>query len=272
MSETQKRILSGLALIAYLVFILINGKNWCLFSAVLLNTLLYDEIFKNFFKKERGEKSYLFGFTLFFAAICISVIFNNPMLYFFQALVGVFCHLFFTWYLFGPLRSRVYIRKIASKHHYVLALYLIMITGSFSLVLAKAEWKNSLALLLIITFATDIGAWFFGKNFGKTPLYAKVSPKKTVEGLLGGLFTSVLLSTAYWWSFCGKGVAIGLPFLAAILSPISQIGDLFQSKLKRQIKIKDSSSLIPGHGGIYDRVDGLIFITPIYACWAYLFY
>ncbi len=109
----------------------------------------------------------------------------------------------------------------------------------------------------------DTGAWFFGKNFGKNKLWPAVSPKKTVEGLIGGMIVAAVCSTVFWnaafpvfhWYYA---------LIFAFCGLISQVGDLVQSKLKREFEIKDSSNLIPGHGGVYDRIDSLIFLSPFF--------
>jgi phosphatidate cytidylyltransferase len=91
-----------------------------------------------------------------------------------------------------------------------------------------------------------------------------VSPKKTIEGLIGGVFFSVLATSLYWNYFIEELDALTV-FFFTVIACCSQVGDLAQSKLKRQFEIKDSSSLIPGHGGVYDRVDSLMFVAPLYA-------
>jgi phosphatidate cytidylyltransferase len=110
----------------------------------------------------------------------------------------------------------------------------------------------------------DTAAYFTGKKFGKHKLWEAVSPKKTIEGLIGGVFFSVLATSLYWNAFVDK-VNVFTVLFFTFVACCSQVGDLAQSKLKRQFEIKDSSSLIPGHGGVYDRVDSLMFVAPFYA-------
>jgi phosphatidate cytidylyltransferase len=110
----------------------------------------------------------------------------------------------------------------------------------------------------------DTAAYFTGKKFGRHKLWESVSPKKTVEGLLGGVFFSVL-ATSFFWNYFIESVSLLTVLFFIVVALGSQIGDLAQSKLKRQFEIKDSSSLIPGHGGVYDRVDSLMFVAPLYA-------
>ena len=117
--------------------------------------------------------------------------------------------------------------------------------------------------LLIIIAGSDTGAFYVGSYFGKTPLAARVSPNKTLEGALGGIFTAVVLGVIFDLIFI-DGISIGLviPF-AMIAAVLGQIGDLFESVLKRAGTIKDSGSILPGHGGLLDRIDGLLFAAPV---------
>ncbi|MBF0209345.1 MAG: phosphatidate cytidylyltransferase [Desulfamplus sp.] len=121
--------------------------------------------------------------------------------------------------------------------------------------------------LWIIVGLSDTGAYFVGSKFGKRPLAKHVSPKKTIEGSLGGLCAAGLVGLIYALIFI-DGVSF---FMAIIFSVVtaafSQLGDLFESALKRSTGIKDSGSILPGHGGVLDRIDGIIFAAPV----AYLF-
>ncbi len=118
-------------------------------------------------------------------------------------------------------------------------------------------------LLLLLNFSSvnDMGAYFVGVKFGKHKLCPEISPKKTVEGALGGLASSIIVSIIL--ALCFKkslliALAITIPFCA-----ISVVGDLLASAIKRSVGLKDYSNLIPGHGGILDRVDSVIMVAPI---------
>jgi CDP-diglyceride synthetase len=117
-------------------------------------------------------------------------------------------------------------------------------------------------LTFFLVWATDTGAYLIGKGFGRHPLAPQVSPKKTVEGSLGGIVLSVVVAMVYW-SFFGKVSWFIYLLLAVIVGISAQIGDLFESALKRSAGVKDSGTLIPGHGGILDRFDSLIFAIPL---------
>ena len=117
---------------------------------------------------------------------------------------------------------------------------------------------QGLSLLLwvfIVTWSTDIGAYFAGRRFGKRKLAPTISPGKTVEGLWGGMAAAALLGAA-WVLSTDLNWAL-LP-LAPLFAVAAQVGDLFESKMKRMAGIKDSGSWLPGHGGLLDRLDGLV--------------
>jgi phosphatidate cytidylyltransferase len=119
-----------------------------------------------------------------------------------------------------------------------------------------------LALILIITKLGDIGAYLIGGRFGKTPLMPRISPKKSVEGAIGGLLFSVLGALA-----CKELVAFSFMHLLAVglsLGILAQLGDLSESMMKRDCQVKDSSNIIPGIGGILDLTDSLLFTAPVF--------
>jgi len=121
---------------------------------------------------------------------------------------------------------------------------------------------------MVVTWASDIGAYFVGRALGKRKLIPSVSPGKTVAGAVGGLVASMLVAWAY-----ARGVLVpvanlgftpwGAVVFGALVSVAAQVGDLFESLLKREARVKDSSHIIPGHGGILDRFDSLIFVLPL---------
>ena len=125
-----------------------------------------------------------------------------------------------------------------------------------------------LMLPLVLTWLNDSGAFFFGKTFGKRKLMPSVSPGKTVAGAVGGVGTCLVATWAYFafllQPYAKLGLSItGLLVFGVAMSAAAQIGDLAESMLKREAGVKDSSSLIPGHGGVLDRVDSLLFTIPL---------
>lgn len=117
--------------------------------------------------------------------------------------------------------------------------------------------------LLAIIAATDIGAYFGGRAIGGPKLAPAVSPKKTWSGAICGLLSAMAAGSLFsgFIPFPESPQAIGI--LSAVLSVLGQIGDLFESWIKRRANVKDSGTLLPGHGGLLDRLDGYMFATPV---------
>ena len=116
---------------------------------------------------------------------------------------------------------------------------------------------------LFIIWATDSGAYFIGRAFGKSKLWPEISPNKTREGFFGGIACALVVGLLFGL-FTEMGVSTPLLLLATIvLSVFGQVGDLVESALKRHYNVKDSGNLLPGHGGILDRFDSLLFVWPL---------
>lgn len=141
-------------------------------------------------------------------------------------------------------------------------LYLPLLLGHMALLRQMPQGTEWIFLVLLIVMSGDTAAYFTGVNFGRTKLYPAISPNKSVEGSLGGLAGSVLGAfAAKLWFFEALSVGDCL-LLGVALGALGQLGDLFESMLKRCFGVKDSGTLIPGHGGILDRLDSLIFAFP----------
>jgi phosphatidate cytidylyltransferase len=123
-------------------------------------------------------------------------------------------------------------------------------------------------LPVLLTWATDVGAYAFGRAFGRKKLIPSISPGKTVEGAVGGLGLAIVICLLYvrfiLMPYAQLGLTIqGAVLFAIVVSVAAQTGDLAESLLKREARVKDSSRIIPGHGGILDRFDSLLFVMPI---------
>jgi phosphatidate cytidylyltransferase len=129
---------------------------------------------------------------------------------------------------------------------------------------AAAGLRNVLFLFLVV-WSSDIGAYLAGRRFGGPKLAAAISPNKTWSGAAGGLLSAVAVGLAAAYVMEPTGAApplAGVVLVAAVLGLLAQVGDLFESWIKRRFHVKDTSSLIPGHGGLLDRLDGVLSAAP----------
>lgn len=129
----------------------------------------------------------------------------------------------------------------------------------FSAVLTRQDPTHgflALIFVFLIVWITDILGYFVGRGVGGPKLWVRISPKKTWSGAIGGLAGSVIFAAGF--SAAGYGKLLPMLLIGTVISVISQLGDLFESALKRQFGVKDSSQIIPGHGGLLDRLDGFM--------------
>lgn len=132
---------------------------------------------------------------------------------------------------------------------------------------ARASSLVVLMFGLLVVWATDIGAYMFGRKYGTKKLWPEISPNKTIEGALGGVASAVIVAFVYLILFSatryfGHGFFVML-LLTIVLSLIGQFGDLVESAFKRHYGVKDSGKILPGHGGILDRFDSMLFVFPM---------
>ena len=150
-----------------------------------------------------------------------------------------------------------------SKRFILTTFYL---SSSFVFLILIANYNNTYQPLIllgafILVWTNDTFAYLVGKNFGKQKLFEKISPKKTVEGFLGGLFFSTVASY-FIATFTETLTFTNWLILSIIVSVFGTLGDLIESKFKRQANVKDSGIIMPGHGGLLDRLDSIIFAAP----------
>lgn len=262
--NTVERIISASILMVLVVVALIAGPKSIAAFLLLMGILINDELAINFLRRSRFSLDYLLLQFLFVVPVSLTAYVGmvEPIMIVFIELAILF-HAILAWYLFSSTIDKYQVLEWLKRYPYASVLFTLPSIMTLVWLSFQTYSIPLLIVLFLITWGMDVGGWFVGKKWGKHKLWEKVSPKKTIEGLVGGMLTSGILGTiaaiVIW-----DGIGFGHFLLFTLMGGIAQIGDLIQSKLKRHFKIKDSSKLIPGHGGVYDRVDSLIYLTPFY--------
>lgn len=244
-------------LLPIVILTIVMGQPWqfallvALFACVGLL-----EFFRMALPDRRGE---LFPFALYGALTLFAPLFVDGRLY---IMAGAGFFLLAALHFLFRLRDMETVARdlslVATAYLYVpfLLAHLVMLR-------LLPDGSNWLLLIMLIVMTNDSAAYYIGSAFGKRPLYPLVSPKKSIEGALGGLLGSIggtLLAKFTFFSSLSYADAL----LAAVLIGITgQLGDLFESMLKRSFGVKDSGSILPGHGGVLDRLDSIIFAAPV---------
>lgn len=255
----KKRIIGAILIVGIFVPFLIIGK---LPFAILMSLLSVASVYE-LLKVRESQKKFPIGLKLIAFAVTLGICLCNIHSIDFQL---NFDYRVMTLLIFVFLAPLVFINN-SKKYNFDDALFLIgsvLFLGlSFNLIIITRNYDITYIIyLLLITTITDTFALITGMLIGKNKLAPKISPKKTIEGLLGGVFFGTFAATAFYVTVINSNISLVLLIvITGILSLVGQLGDLVFSSIKRYYEIKDFSDLIPGHGGILDRFDSLIFVT-----------
>ncbi|WP_082234166.1 phosphatidate cytidylyltransferase [Halobacillus massiliensis] len=135
--------------------------------------------------------------------------------------------------------------------------------GFYYLIETRSMGLEYIFYALFIVWATDTGAYLFGRAFGKRKLWPQISPKKTIEGSVGGILLACVVALIFQLVYPIHSSMMVVLLVTVIISMAGQIGDLVESAFKRHYAVKDSGNILPGHGGVLDRFDSLIYMLPI---------
>lgn len=256
MNSFINRTISG-TLILIISFICIYLKGYALVGYSMAITIFcLIELFRTF----KLNDVFMIGFSLIFSMgmlYSISISNENLVLTFFASYFLIIS----IYYLFFNKMSIESLGRLLFSF-----IYISVPMGVF----LKLGYTNLLWIVFLISWGTDTFAYLFGMIFGKRKLCPSISPKKTIEGALGGIFGSLILLNLFNY-FVLKNNIVFVTLSGIILSIVAQIGDLFASKIKREMGIKDFSNIIKGHGGFLDRFDSIIFVTPLVYIVFYIF-
>ncbi|NLY84742.1 MAG: phosphatidate cytidylyltransferase [Tissierellia bacterium] len=256
MNDLTKRLSSAVIGLLLLIFIIAKGGYLLYFSLYIVSIIGLREFYKAI-ENVKATPCYLVGY-LGTTGILLSFIFPNINL-----------DLIFTIIILILLIIMV-VHKGYSLKDISLTLFGIIYIPFLLFHIGYLDNTIFLYLIFIIAFGTDTFAYIIGNLFGKNKLSPTISPNKTIEGFIGGILGSVVLVVLYSVYF--KITPLWSMILLSILTSIlSQLGDLAASKIKRITKIKDFGNIMPGHGGVLDRFDSIIFAAPIIYYYTKLF-
>lgn len=263
MTELQKRVLTAVVLLPPLVGVILFGKGW-LFALLIgaVAILCAGEYFRLFFSSARDRWSGI--------AVTGLVYLSGVFLPFQAAGAAVLCcvSLMVFSFLAG---GESYAEKARGAGLATLgAVYIGAFLSTYPRTIALSGGEHWVFLGLLVVFGGDISAYFVGTSFGKRHLMKSISPNKTVEGAVGGLAASIVLGTGYGALFLHGVPPWFVSLASAAVGAVGQAGDLFESLLKRAAGVKDSGTLLPGHGGMFDRVDAVISAGPVLYLFAWL--
>jgi len=254
MKEVIVRFLSGVLYISIILFSLFMSRGWYIGLLFILAAMTLNEFLK--LVSLKSIIAYII-LAIFFYFLSYKEI--NSVLILILLSVTILVNLFL-------IRDILVLNKISlfkSKRYLFIIFYIISGFVFLSLIpFTNKVFEPKIILgIFILAWTNDTFAYLVGKGFGKRKLMKKISPKKTIEGFFGGM-AGALLASFIFFKFTSIYNLIFWLFLALLVSVLGTIGDLIQSKFKRLAGVKDSGNIMPGHGGVYDRLDSIIFASP----------
>lgn len=253
----RQRLLTALIMALVMIPILIIGNTYQIFNLFCLVLLVFASIeFRNMLKKRNVLPLWVDVLVILLTILVGASVYMDlsdiSTQYFIVVILGSMLTLFITWIIVPEFKSADFGGALIS------ILYISL--GFASIALLRDMGIYVLVYMLLVTMLTDTFAYLFGIKFGKHRLAINISPKKSIEGAVAGLFFGGILSTVFAYFLQVFDFNIGYVLILSFgLSILSQIGDLVASKFKREAGIKDFSNLFPGHGGVMDRFDSLLF-------------
>lgn len=276
MSNTSVRVIVGIIGVPLIIYLVHIGNELFTGFCILISFLCMNEFYNLFEKPARlpgTMTKWANGFSL--DKIAFLIINSLIVIYIYYEKFNFVLILYFIMFIFLILRELF--KK--EKHFEAIGTWLlsiVYISSPFGILsmMASSKFKvmfgaNYALICLILIWISDTFAFWGGKSFGKHKLAPSISPKKTWEGSVSGLFFTILAGGLLYFTLNKSSSLFNNLLIALIVGLAAQLGDLFESHLKRTAKVKDSSTIVPGHGGILDRFDSLLFAAP--ALYIYLY-
>lgn len=269
-SETKTRVVTAVAGVSILLLLLIFGGHLgaSIITAFLTAGIAWEVSGVFYHRSDAQEKKKVLLGTAWLI-VFINLLFTNTIL---ECAVAAFVGLF-TYYLVTAERHPDDLKDHFNEFIFTVFVlfYVVLLMQYLPLLRRGPNGVHWVILFLLINWGGDSAAYFVGRKHGKRKLYPVISPKKTVEGALGGLAGSVVAALLYKFIFFHDLGFFAAILVALIIGVFSQIGDLCESFFKRAYGVKDTGSILPGHGGILDRFDGVLFTLPIMVLCARIF-
>ena len=267
----KDRIISAVVLLLiFLASYLSKNPTYFLSLVFVVSVILFHELAKILKLKSLALYVYwilsLTPIIFFYFLISLDTFFLNepvPNLKNFLNTFSILITLISLIFWFGLAPLDILYKKISSNNKFQI-FYGYFLVSPMVIVTTFVFIQNKILLLVpfIMIWVSDIGAYFIGKKFGKNKLAKNISPGKTIEGALGGFACNIVCASILAYFFAVSFYI--MLFFASIITALSIFGDIYQSFLKRQAKLKDSGSIIPGHGGLFDRLDSFCPTLPIF--------
>jgi phosphatidate cytidylyltransferase len=267
----KDRIISAvILLLIFLASYLSKNPTYFLILVFVVSVILFHELAK--ILKLKGLAFYIYWILslspiiFFYFLISLETFFLDepiPNLKSFLINFSILTSLISLFFWFGLAPLDIMYKKISSNVKFKI-FYGYFLISPMVIVITTVFTQNKILLLVpfIMIWVSDIGAYFIGKKFGKNKLVKNISPGKTIEGALGGYVCNIIFASILFYFFAVNFYI--MLFFATIITALSIFGDIYQSFLKRQANLKDSGSIIPGHGGLFDRLDSFCPTLPIF--------
>lgn len=258
----KTRIISALVLLPLLLFVVVSGGIWLKIAVIVLGLIGMHEFYQAFSKENKGLHAIGYIFALFYGVFMTQII--NGSNYF-----NVFVSLFLVVLLVYTVVCHDKTNAMEAMTGFFGFFYAFFLLSHIYLIREFTHGKIFVWLAFLAAFGCDTGAYFIGVKFGKHKLIPSLSPKKTIEGSIGGIVTATVLSLLYgvWVQSFFVIEDVNIPLLCGLTgfigSFLAQVGDLSASAMKRMAGVKDFGNLIPGHGGVLDRFDSVILTAPV---------